>query len=246
MEPVFRKEYKIDAIHLDCYGRTKPSVLLFFAQEVAGQHCTELALDWDTLSGRRMFWAVIRNRVQISRLPVAGESITVETWPMPTTRTAYPRSTIAYDEQGSEVFRAISLWVLMDMDSRGMILPGKSGVEVCGTLRGNELAAPASIVPKVLKTQVHRRVSYTDLDRNGHMNNTRYLDWIDDLLPSGFHAGHPIREFTICYLSEAVEGQDLQIHWELSEGSCLQVDALRQRTDVSEKQERVFSAQIHF
>ena len=165
---------------------------------------------------------------------------------MPTTRTAYPRSTIAYDEQGNEVFRAISLWVLMDMDSRAMILPGKSGVEVCGTLRGNELAAPGSILPKTLQNHLTRRVSYTDLDRNFHMNNTRYLDWINDLLPSAYHAGHPVREITICYLSEAKEGQVLSMDWEILEGDCLQVDAHRERTDVSQKQERVFSAQLLF
>lgn len=246
MEAVFRKQYQIDAIHLDCHGRAKPSVLLFFAQEVAGQHCLELALDWDSLAARRMFWAVIRNRVQISRLPGAGEVLTVETWPMPTTRTAYPRSTIAYDEQGNEVFRAISLWVLMDMDSRSMILPGKSGVVVSGALRGNELAAPGSILPKTRQNQTCRRVCYTDLDRNGHMNNTRYLDWIDDLLPSGYHAGHPIREITVCYLSEAKEGQLVTMEWELLDGHCMQVDAHREGANAPEKTERVFSAQVLF
>mgnify|MGYP002517044180 CR=1 FL=1 len=31
-----------------------------------------------------------------------NEDITVETWPMPTTRTAYPRATVGYDAQGNE------------------------------------------------------------------------------------------------------------------------------------------------
>ena len=104
------------------------SSLLFYAQEVAGQHCQLLGTDYDSLAKLRMFWAVTRHRVQITRLPVRGETITVETWPMPTTRVAYPRSVIAYDAQGNECFRAISLWVLMDLDKRSMILPGKSGI----------------------------------------------------------------------------------------------------------------------
>lgn len=246
MEPLFRKDYKISAIHLDCFGRVKPSVLLYFAQETAGAHCTELSLDWETLATRNLFWAVIRHRVQITRLPAAGETITVETWPMPTTRVAYPRSTVAYDQNGQEVFRCISLWVLMDTASRAMILPGKSGVEVSGTLRGTELAVPGSILPAKLPNCACRQVGYTELDRNGHMNNTRYLDWIDDLLPSAFHAGHPVREFTICYLSEAREGQQIALDWELSDGPCLQVDAHRKNPDAPGKQTRVFAAQIHF
>ena len=221
-------------------------MILFFAQEAAGGHCSHLALDWDTLAKRNLFWAVIRHRVQVTRLPVLGETITVETWPMPTTRSAFPRSTVAYDNKGNEVFRSISLWVLMDTQTRAMVLSGKSGIELIGTLRGNELAPPSSILPKPLDNTICRRVGYTELDRNGHMNNTRYLDWIDDLLPSAFHAEHPVREFTICYLSEAREGQKIDLNWQITDGPCLQVDGHRERTDVPGKQERVFSAQVCF
>ena len=63
MEPIFRQTYEITAIDVDCHGRTKPSVLLYFIQEAAGGHCQQLALDWDTLAKRHLFWAVIRNRV---------------------------------------------------------------------------------------------------------------------------------------------------------------------------------------
>lgn len=243
MEPIYRQTFTINTIHLDRYDRVKPSVLLYFAQEVASNHCLALSLDWQTLHEQHLFWAIIRQKMQISRLPTAGETITVETWPMPTTRVAYPRSTVAYDESGNEVFRAISLWVLMDTDTRNMILPGKSGIAICGTLRGMELASPNSLVPKCLENNTVRTVGYTDLDRNGHMNNTKYLDWIDDLVPSEFHEAHPVRDVTICYLSEALEGQNVNLSWELRD-SVLTVDGHREKTD--EEHHRVFSAQVMF
>ena len=246
MEPIYRQSFEISAIHVDCYGRTKPSVLLYFGQEAAGGHCRELSVDWETLSKRNLFWAVIRNRVQITRLPVLGETITVETWPMPTTRSAFPRSTVAYDAKGQELFRSVSLWVLMDTQSRAMVLPGKSGIALSGTLRGNELAAPSSILPAVLENTVTRQVGFTELDRNGHMNNTRYLDWVDDLLPSSFHSAHPVQEFTVCYLSEAREGDQITLTWQLSDGPSLQVNGHRESSDVPGKQERVFAVQVHF
>ena len=243
MEPLYVQSFEISDNVVDCYGRLKPSMILFFAQEVAGQHCNLLSVDYDTLASQRMFWAVIRHRVQISRLPFRGETIRVETWPMPTTRVAYPRSVVAYDEAGNECFRSISLWVLMDLDTRNMILPGKSGISVVGTLRGNELAAPGSLVPKSLSNHHLRSVCFTDLDRNGHMNNTRYLDWIDDLLPSAFHEKHAMKEFTVCYLSECREGHTLDMQWDFPEEGILQVDAHR---NLGEKDERVFSARILF
>lgn len=246
MKPVFRQEYEITAFHLDCFGRAKPSVLLHFAQEAAGAHCLELAADWDTLAARHMFWAVTRQKLQITRLPRLGEVITVETWPMPTTKVAYPRSTVAYDQEGNEVFRAISLWVLMNTDTRAMILPGKSGLEIRGALRGNELALPASLHPQLLEHSCRRRVVYGDLDRNRHMNNARYMDWVDDLLPSRFHEAHPAHEITICYHAEATEGQELTLNYRVSQEGELRVDGLREKTDVPGEQERIFSAQVCF
>ncbi len=242
MQGGFEKKYTVDGALTDCFGKLKLSALLRFAQDVAGEHCKELSLDWDALAKKQMFWAVIRQKVQITRLPADGETITVQTWPMPTTRVAYPRSTVAYDADGQELFRAISLWVLMDTNTRGMILPGKSGVLVPGVVNGTELPAPRALAPQGLASALVRQVRYLDLDINGHMNNTRYLDWVCDLLPSSFYQVHQPKELVICYNSEALEGQALAVQWELDPEGILTVDAHRD----GEAEGRVFSARIGF
>lgn len=243
MQPIYTREFEITDNMVDRYGILRPSAVLFFAQEVAGEHCKALAVDYDTLARQRMFWAVTRHRVQITRMPRRGERIRLETWHMPTTRVAYPRSLVAYDSQGNECFRSIALWVLMDLDTRNMILPGKSGIELVGSLRGTELASPTGVMSRVLSNHRPRTVCFTDLDRNGHMNNTRYLDWIDDLLPSAFHFEHTLKEFTVCYLSEAREGQTLDMGWDITQEGVLQVDALRHG---EARDQRVFCAKMLF
>ena len=242
MPPIYQKSFVIPTFATDRFNRLKSSFLLSLAQEVAGDHSALLGTDF---GHTRLYWVVIRQKVQITRLPAAGETVTLETWPMPTTRVAYPRSTIAYDAQGNELFRSISLWVLMDPESRAMVLPGKSGVTVDGLLRGSELAVPGSLTPKVLENTTARTVCYTELDVNGHMNNARYLDWLDDLLPSAFHENHSPREFTVCYLSEAREGETVELHWELSQEGSLLLDALRPGENQA-GHARVFSAQMLF
>jgi acyl-ACP thioesterase len=158
---------------------------------------------------------------------------------MPTTRTAYPRALLIRDKEGNELLRLISLWVLMDLNSRAMILPGKSGVEVTGTLRGTELTTPRAIATRTMEQSMERTVLFSDVDRNGHMNNTRYLDWALDLLPSPFHEGRTLREFTVCYMTESREGQTLSLGWTLAEDGSLQVDGTRNG-------ERIFAAMMQF
>ena len=245
MQPIYRQQFQIDPSAVDCFDRLKPSRLLLYAQEVAGHHSDQLSLTYEELANRGLFWAVIRNRVQITRLPRSGETITLETWPMPTTRTAYPRSTVAYDAQGNELFRSISLWILMDRCTRAMILPGKSGVIVEGTLRGTELDTPRSLLPKPLSRSSRRSVCFSDLDVNGHMNNTRYLDWVMDLLPSAFHKDHTVKDMTLCYMNEALEGQPLDITWDGDHDGALQVDIHRQKEDAADH-DRIFAAKVEF
>ncbi len=226
MEAVYTQNFTLNDLHVDCFGRLKPTVMLWLIQEVAGVHAGRLGASWDALAQKNLFWAVIRHKVEISRLPESGQIITLRTWPMPTTRVAYPRATEARDENGNLLFRSHAIWVLMDRTSRAMVLPGKSGVEVPGTIQGGEAPAPGSISPRIPENYVNHTVGYGVLDRNGHMNNTRWLDWTDELLSSDFHREKALRQLDICYLAEAREGQQLTLFWQLDDRDSLQVEAL--------------------
>ena len=245
MEPIYTQSFHLNDTHVDCFGRLKPSALLQCVQEVASIHGSALGFDYDTLMAKNLFWAILRTRVQISRLPNSGETITLKTWPMPTTRVAYPRSVTAFDEQGRELFRAITLWVMMDVTSRTMVLPAKSGFLLEGHSDGSELAVPGSLMPKAMENCFSRRVCFSDLDINGHMNNTRYFDWIYDLLSADFHRAHTLREFVICYLSEAREGENLTMGYEVVDG-ILQVEGTRCEGAEQANHSRVFAAKLLF
>lgn len=246
MKPFYRRKYTIEDNEVDRFDRLRPEMLLFYTQDVASHHSDLLGTGYQQLSKLGLFWAVTRHRVQVERMPLSGETITVETWPMPTTRVAYPRATVAYDQKGNVLFRVISLWVLMHSDSRAMILPGKSGIAVAGQLLGTELAVPSSIAPKVLKNQDPRRVRFGDLDRNGHMNNCQYLEWAADLLPGAFHKNHQLKELTVCYLSEARESETLYQNWELDADGIFQVETVRKNEPSSTGHSRVCALQARF
>ena len=244
MEPIYTESFTITHTAVDRFRRLKLSQLLALCQEVAGSHFAILNADKESLEEKGLFWAVIRQRLEITRLPNLGETVTVKTWPMPTTRVAYPRATVGLDAAGNELFKVISLWVIMDIQSRTMIRPDRSGVDVEGTVLGGELAAPAGLNFKDLPKETLRTVGFTELDVNGHMNNTRYLDWLCDLLPSDFHREHPMKAVTICYLNEALEGQQVHLHWD--NGSVLQVEGSVAKTDVNSGHTKIFTAQVEF
>ena len=242
MEAVYTQTFQLTDLHLDRFRRLKRSVLFYLIQEISATHAARLGAGWEDLARKNLFWAIIRHHVEIFRLPEGEQTVTLRTWPMPTTRVAYPRATEGYDEAGNLLFRSQAIWVLMDRVSRAMVLPGKSGVDVPGTLQGSEAAAPGSIRERQLPNSRSCPVGYSLLDRNGHMNNARYLDWVDDLLDSDFHRDHPLSQVQICYLAEAREGQDIRLSWLLEEDGQLQVEAHTQ----GENPHRVFAVTARF
>lgn len=245
MDLLFEQQIAVKDRDFDEYGSFRLSALLHYAQEAAGGHCNQLGLDWDSMAAKGLFWAVLRHRVLIHRMPKPGETISLQTWPMPATRAAYPRSVRALDAEENRLFEVVSLWVLMNTQTRAMVLPGKSGVDVPGILRGDELAAPGSLMPGSHENTVLWVVAEKDLDINGHVNNAKYLDHAEALTGS-FRQTHMPQELTVCYLAEARLGQEIALHWTLTDDGVLSVDGTRPKAEAPEKTERVFAAKIRY
>lgn len=236
----YEKIFQIAQTDKDQHGQLKPAAMLYYAQEVAGFHATELGAGWDALQEKGLFWAVIRTRAEVYAQP-KKDQIIVKTWPMPTTRTAYPRCVMGYDEDGTLLFKVLSLWVLMDVQTRAMVLPGKSGVGVSGVTMGNEPESPRALPSKALEHSQKRTVGTQQLDQNGHMNNTRYMDWVIDLCDGQ----RTVKSFDLCYFNEGRLGDEMKLGYSLSEDD-LTVDIHREKTNVPGEKERIFAAFVTF
>lgn len=233
----------VDYTMADRWMRLRPTAMLGILQNAATTHCDILKAAGLLPQAPELFWAVVRQTVQITRLPQVGEDFTLETWPGKTTKVAFPRHYLAKDKDGNELFRAVALWVLMDKVSRAMVLPGQLEIALEGLQREGELPAPRSFLPKGLAKQEHRVVRYSLLDSNGHMSNIQYTQWVEDLLPAAFHRDHPLRFLQISYIAEALEDQQITLQWDLLEDQQLLVDATREGSDGPE---RVFAVKASY
>ena len=88
-------------------------------------------------------------------------------------------------------------------------------------------------------------VSQQELDVNGHVNNTRYLDPVERLADALNNTRLP-KEMTICYLAEAHAGDTLTLQYTLSEEGIFTLDGTRPRAETPEKPERIFAVKLCF
>jgi hypothetical protein len=170
-------------------------------------------------------------RIEISRLPGRDDEIALRTWPSGYTRTIATREFVGKDQNGSELFRAGSDWMVINKqtnrlknlsscrghparDSRAgrprnlfrldLNLP-KTGVKALpNELKRLELMNEYNKVGQVL-------VSQSVIDLNGHVNNTEYVRWGIDALRRTFKLDENIRCVQATYLSEVFEGDELDM-----------------------------------
>ena len=164
----------------DLNEKWRPSAVLETMQDTAGAHSLLLGCGRDQLIKNNIVWVLSRCELHMERYPTAGEQITVHTFPTPTRVFFFPRYYIFTDSRGEMIGKAGSLWLLLDLQTRHMLPPG----EVARLIPDNkDLSIPMNLPATVGKLQGEEFASeyhpvYTDLDVNGHVNNTRYADWL--------------------------------------------------------------------
>lgn len=212
MLKTYRADFTVHSYQTDLNARLKPSALLEFMQETAGQHSERLGIGRNALLARNVAWILSRVEVDMDRYPTFEEAFSVETFPMPTRRCFFPRYFIFRDQQGLEIGRAASLWVLLDFSTRHMIKPDLVQAHLPDN---SDLLAPLGLPATVTEVsgtlQTDQRIPrYSDLDFNGHVNNTRYLDWCCDALGLEAMRGCTLRHFAVNYDAEVLPGQQLR------------------------------------
>lgn len=216
MEKKYTESFVLRTPDCDMCGQWRPSAILESMQETAGAHSALCDLDRDSMLSLGVVWVLSRLKVEMLRMPHVGEKITVETYPTPAKHLFFPRSHLFYDADGEKIGCANSLWVLMDINTRVLTVRG----EIAEKLPDNRdlpsaAGMPASVRP--LQAEAHHgqiTPQFTELDVNGHVNNTKYLDWCCNALGIETMRNHALMRFDVNYDAEVLPG--CEIHTELT------------------------------
>lgn len=209
MQKTYTQTFRVTSYQTDLTARIKPSAILEIMQEMAGAHAELLNVGRSRLYPMGLAWVLTRVEVRMERYPLSGEIITVETFPMPNRRVFFPRYFIFKDEKGQTIGCAGSMWVVLDINTRKMA----NAAEIAASMPDNsDLIAPMGMPATVEEvsgkvTESLRLPVYTDLDVNGHVNNTRYLDWCCNALGIDTMRSHAMTQFAINFNQEILPDQ---------------------------------------
>lgn len=203
---------KLRTKDVNLHRRLRTSRLLEMLQEASIAHTEELGWGRERTLDRGFLWMVVMQRLEIERMPEYDEVVRVVSWPGETMHVLYPRHYRIEDARGEAIVRASALWTLVDTDTRQMADPEAHGVVIGGVVTGEEIALPRLMRSEECERGARMTVPFSVCDLNGHMNNTRYLDVIEDHL-TGVAEGWEIAGISVEYASEVRMGESLDLRW---------------------------------
>ena len=207
--------FKILSSDCDRYGFMKMNRILVIMQELAGEHSDLLGWSFKNTLRHGAVWVVTRNEFEVLRYPAIGQSVVGKTFPGRARRGIYPRYYEVVDTAGQPLIRGSSFWALADVNTRQMTdiqeiadgFPDTSGLAPYF----HNPEAPDSLEEGTALADVWHPV-YTDLDRNGHVNNTRAAEWALCFLSETSNIkDHPVRSVIASYHKELYENQPVDL-----------------------------------
>ena len=211
--PTFELLKQVQLFHTDSAGRVSLAALCRFAQESAGYHAERLGFGFMRLAELDIAWVLREQAVRVLRRPVLGEVLRVVTWPTRAERILCHRDYRIEDEAGAVVAMGTTAWFGLDLKTRRPLkaesffrlqwerMPGPVFADPLP-----DLEAPAGECPE--ETRVVRA---SDLDALGHMNNLRYLDWIEDHLQGSTSRQGAVLGVRIRHSREVTAGDAVRI-----------------------------------
>lgn len=206
---IYSENFTIRASEVDTSGKITCASICSLFQEVAGNHALILNFDITDLHKKGLTWVLHRMDIKIDRFPKWRDSITVETWPAAGDALRAYRNYRILDTDGNVLGVCLSYWMMINMETRR---PTRMTDDILKTRlsdREHVLPVRSDRIPKFEdpSSQKEILVRRSDLDMNQHVNNARYLEWMQEPLNEGQISR--VKRIDIIFMRESLYGDSI-------------------------------------
>ena len=208
----YTEKYKVRWHDTDATRKVRPSELLVYMQETANRQFESAGRDLDDERDTQRV-AFILSRISLDFFaPIrAYEEIEVDTFTCESRGFSFERGFLIR-KNGETVAKGASVWALVDLENGNLIRADAYDVGfenepkvVTDTPLRIRMPKPEEFTP-VGK----RKISYSDIDYNLHMNNTQYPNMLCDFMD--ISDTESISGMSLSYLHEAALGDEIDIY----------------------------------
>lgn len=202
----FEKSFQVSSYDVDCEMNLSVPTLFCYLQDTALAHVNGLDIGWSFLGRLGLFWALSKMYLKVNRWPKWNENLVVKTWARPYDIFTQPRDFQVIDENNQVVISATSSWIVLSAKDGKFQKLEHFKDRLCFI---PDAVAVEGAAPKVKKVEFDGRpknyhpVLRSDLDRNHHTNNTKYLQWLLDSPQYQSFDLQNLKELAVNYVSQS-------------------------------------------
>ena len=200
-----QENFEIKTYQCDEFGKVKLHYLFDYFQEMASDHADRLGVGYEECLKKNCAWVCAKYHVIIDKLPKFKNKITIETYPSKFIGPTGIREFKILDENGNILIKAVSQWVLIDLNRlRPLIV---QNVFDCSKIELEEsMEIPLEKIAAVEKYdfQELKDLRYDDVDVNHHINNAIYITLVEDILFENIKEEFDISEISVDFKKSAV------------------------------------------
>ncbi len=215
----YTKKYPITLNMLDAYDRITPTAILDILQDISIKDVGHGALSFEKMLEKDALWVLTRTRYDFLRYPDdINEDIEVCTWPNQYEKYHCFRNYTIKDKNGNLIIKALFNWAVINVKTRRIMSLSDFypvDVEYPSEVVIDEPLIALNIDETTLDKEYDFVVTFSHLDHNGHMNNTKYLEELMNAIT--LERGLYIKSFQANYLREINYKEHIKIKYKIDE-----------------------------
>ena len=212
----YEQTYQLRTGDFDRYTNLQPASVRDIFQDVAGVNAENVpGMTWKDLNEAGLFWVVTRLKYEVIETPALHEQVIARTWPLAPTRVGFQRDYTMRGLDGRMLVKCSSDWIMMDYATRSFV----SAREFYENSDGPDDFTDEKVFDKKLRKirtfepddeGIQFKPDYTDIDLNGHVNNSKYANFVLNAL--NLQEDEAIRTFQIDYRHEIRPEHTITMH----------------------------------
>ena len=213
LSALWMEDFKVHSYEVDFKQVARLESLCRLFQEAAWNHAEELGVGYQRLQRENRIWVLSRLLVKVERYPRWGETIALHTWPRAAKSVFAMRDFEMFDAGGVKLVAGASAWLVLDAGSRKPQRVDRivSGIRASADRRALEQEPGRLAACESAAVASELTARYSDVDVNGHVNNSCYIGWILDSYRMEFHRTHAVRLLEVNYLGETGAGDMISV-----------------------------------
>jgi acyl-ACP thioesterase len=184
MAEISTYNYRIEPQDVDFTLRASASSIISYMLNVAGIDADRKGFGVSNLQNHSFTWVLSRLGIEIFTQPEQYTPIGIDTWVNEFNRLSSTRNFRLHSE-GKLLAAGVSQWCMLNMETRQVVDMSllKDTYERAMVAESSPIAAPARLRPSEPTSTSERKVVYSDIDFNRHVNTLRYVDMVFDAIP---------------------------------------------------------------